>query len=133
MLASEMQTLVNPVNTVGIMGKGLALIFKNKYPEMFAEYKIQCYNSALDIGKLFIWEGEKKQIICFPTKKNWRDPSRLEYIESGLDELVRTYKGLTIAFPMLGCGLGGLDWVDVKPLMEKYLNKLDSSIEIYIK
>jgi hypothetical protein len=75
----------------------------------------------------------RNKLFVFLLKKNWRDPSRLEYIESGLVELVRTYKGLTMALPMLGCGLGGLDWVDVRPLLEKYLNKLDRTIEIYIK
>lgn len=131
---SPAQVLVNTVNTVGVMGKGIAKRFKQTYPEMFEQYQKFCEENLLDIGKLWIYKSPHKWILNFPTKKHWRSPSRLEYIEEGLKKFVETYeeKGITsISFPLLGCGNGGLDWESqVKPLMEKYLRTLP--IEIYI-
>lgn len=131
---SPAQVLVNTVNTVGVMGKGIAKQFKDIYPEMFAQYQVFCENKDLDIGKLWIYKSDHKWILNFPTKKHWRSPSKLEYIEAGLEKFVSTYeeKGITsISFPLLGCGNGGLDWEnEVKPLMEKYLRPLP--IEVYI-
>lgn len=131
---SPAQVLVNTVNTVGVMGKGIAKQFKQIYPEMFEQYQIFCENKALDIGKLWIYKSDHKWILNFPTKKHWRSPSKLEYIEAGLKKFVATYeeKGITsISFPLLGCGNGGLDWeTQVQPLMEHYLRPLP--IEVYI-
>lgn len=132
---SEAQTLVNPVNTVGVMGKGIALLFKNQYPDMFDSYKTLCKNGLLEIGKPCLWKSPEKQILLFPTKKHWRSASKIEYIESGLKYFVGTYEDwqiTSVAFPMLGCGNGGLDWNDVKPLMEKYLKPLPINVRIYI-
>ncbi|MEK4847602.1 macro domain-containing protein [Bacillus sp. FSL W8-0183] len=131
---SPAQVLVNTVNTVGVMGKGIAKQFKDIYPEMFEQYQTFCENKDLDIGKLWIYKSNHKWVLNFPTKKHWRSPSKLEYIEAGLQKFVSTYeeKGITsISFPLLGCGNGGLDWEnDVKPLMERYLRPLP--IEVYI-
>lgn len=135
MFKSPAKILVNTVNTVGVMGKGVALEFKKQYPEMFYCYKKLCEEKQLDIGKLFLWRKEKKWVLLFPTKKHWRNPSKIEYIESGLKKLVENWDKLgadSIAFPRLGCGNGGLDWNDVRPLMEKYLKNVPLQIYIYI-
>lgn len=135
LLSSPAQVLVNTVNTVGVMGKGIALQFKNKYPAMFSDYQNVCQKNLLDVGKLYLWKSQKKWILMFPTKKHWRNPSKLEYIESGLKKLADNYERLgieSIAFPKLGCGNGGLNWSDVKPLMEKYLKPLPISVYIYV-
>lgn len=132
---SDTQVIVNPVNCVGAMGKGLALAFKEKYPKMFLTYRAFCEKGLLSPGKLMYWRTYPgPSVLCFPTKKDWRDPSRLDYIESGLQKFVQTYKDKdikSIAFPLLGCGLGGLKKTEVLPLMEKYLSPLDIDIYIY--
>lgn len=131
---SQASVLVNTVNTVGVMGKGIAKVFKRQYPKMFEEYQRKCANGSLDIGKLWLYETSPKWILNFPTKKHWRNKSKVEYIEAGLKEFVDIHasKGIeSISFPMLGCGNGGLDWdSQVKPLMEKHLHRLP--IDIYI-
>lgn len=135
MFKSPAQVLVNTVNTVGVMGKGVALEFKKQYPDMFKAYERVCNEKLLDIGKLMLWKGLDKWILLFPTKKHWRNPSKIEYIEEGLKKFEETYleKGITsIAFPRLGCGNGGLNWSDVQPLMEKYLKKLPIPVFIYV-
>lgn len=132
---SPAQVIVNTVNTVGVMGKGLALSFKQRYPDMFNRYKIACEKHQLTIGKLMLFYEEDHWLLMFPTKENWRNPSKIEYIEKGLMKFVSTYadKNITsIAFPRLGCGNGELDWNEVKPLMERYLKKLPIDIYIYI-
>lgn len=132
---SPAQVIVNTVNTVGVMGKGLALSFKKRYPEMFESYKKSCEKHQLTIGKLMLWYAPDHWLLLFPTKENWRNPSKLEYIEKGLDKFVKTYvdKNITsIAFPKLGCGNGELKWTDVKPLMEKYLKDLPIDVYIYL-
>lgn len=132
---SQAKILVNPVNTVGVMGKGLALQFKQRWPTMFKCYKLACDMGVLEIGDLYAYKGEQGPVIlCFPTKKHWRDPSKVEYIEAGLRYFTETYplsRLGSIAFPMLGCGEGGLDFdSQVRPLMEQYLN--DVPIEVYV-
>lgn len=132
-LDSQAQTVVNTVNTVGVMGKGLAQAFREKYPAMFHTYKQLCDNNQFSVGQLWLWRGANQWVLNFPTKKHWRNPSRLEYIESGLKKFVANYesRGIReISFPRLGCGNGGLNWEDVRPLMEKYLG--DLPIPIYI-
>lgn len=132
---SPAQVIVNAVNTVGVMGKGIALEYKKRYPEMFDAYKEACDKKLLETGKLMLYYAPDHWILLFPTKKHWRSPSKLEYIESGLDKFVHTYaeKGITsIAFPRLGCGNGELEWDDVRPLMEKYLKPLPIDVYIYI-
>ena len=136
---SDAQVIVNPVNTVGVMGKGLALDFKNRYPKMFTEYKKACQYHLIDIGKLYYYPGSKcdeRDIIFFPTKKHWKSKSTIDYIEKGLQNFVETYKDVgihSVAFPRIGCGLGGLDWEGtVKPLMIKYLSSLeDLEVQLY--
>ena len=89
------------------MGKGIALQFKKKYPEMFTAYQRVCEKRQIDTGKLYLWKSPEKWVLMFPTKKHWRNPSRMEYIESGLQKFVDNYERLgieSIAFPKLGCG-----------------------------
>lgn len=132
---SPAQVIVNTVNTVGVMGKGLALSFKQRYPDMFEHYKSICEKNLFTIGKLMLFFEADHWILLFPTKENWRNPSKIEYIEKGLMKFVQTYaeKNITsIAFPRLGCGNGELDWKDVKPLMERYLKILPIDVYIYL-
>lgn len=131
---SPAQTIVNPVNTVGVMGKGLALSFKKRYPEMFESYRRACDKHLLTTGKLMLFRAQDHWILLFPTKEDWRNPSKLEWIEAGLRKFTETYaaKGITsVAFSKLGCGCGGLLWKDVKPVMEKYLEELPIAVYIY--
>jgi O-acetyl-ADP-ribose deacetylase (regulator of RNase III) len=134
MFKSKAQTLVNAVNCVGVMGKGIALTFKERFPKMFEDYQLQCQQGRIKPGVLTLYSNGTPWIINFPTKQHWKGKSQLEYIESGLQALVRQYKqwNLTsIAMPALGCGYGGLNWEDVRPLMEKYLSDVDMDIEVY--
>ncbi|MBX7044024.1 MAG: macro domain-containing protein [Ignavibacteria bacterium] len=132
---SKMQTLVNTVNCYGVMSKGIALEFKKRFPDMFKVYVRQCKERQLRPGVLYIYKKNIPWILNFPTKNHWRYPSKLEYIESGLEKFSLTYKkkGIkSIAFPKLGTLNGGLEWADVKLLMYKYLSPLDSlTVEIY--
>lgn len=132
---SPAKILVNTVNTVGVMGKGVALEYKKRYPDMFECYKKICETKQLDVGKLYLWKKSEKWVLLFPTKKHWRNPSKIEYIEKGLIKFSENWDKLgsnSIAFPRLGCGNGGLDWKDVRPLMEKYLGNLPLQIFVYV-
>ena len=132
-LESPAQTLVNTVNCVGVMGKGLAHAFKEREPDMFRSYKRICDQQALEPGKLWLWRGKGSWVLNFPTKVHWRNSSRLDWIEQGLAKFVSAYagQGITeISFPQLGCGNGNLDWEDVRPLMEYFLAKV--TIPVYI-
>ncbi len=132
---SPAQTLVNTVNTQGVMGKGIALGFKRVYPEMFEEYRQLCERGELHIGQLHVWRTSNKIIINFPTKREWRKPSRIEYIEEGLRAFVETYESLgiySVAFPPLGCGNGELNFDrQVRPVMEEFLRALPIPVYIY--
>lgn len=135
LFCSPAQVIVNTVNTVGVMGKGLALSFKKRYPDMFEAYRAACEKHQLTIGKLMLYYASDHWLLLFPTKISWRNPSRIEYLEEGLKKFVDTYaeKGITsIAFPKLGCGNGELSWSDVKPVMERYLKSLPIRIYIYV-
>ena len=108
---SPAQTLVNTVNLVGVMGKGVALEFKSRYPDMFKAYRSLCDQHALEIGKLHLWRATDHWILNFPTKTTWKKPSKLDYIEAGLDVFLSSYRGMgisSISFPPLGCGNGNL-------------------------
>jgi len=138
---TECQAMVVPVNIEGVAGAGLAKQFKEKYPYWYMNYHTWCYNQKAGLGKVHVhvrWLNE--YIISFPTKKYWRNPSRLEYIEVGLEALVELldegvgyfkYPIKSVAIPKLGCGLGGLDWKDVQKLIEKYLSRRTEYIEVY--
>lgn len=135
LFSSPAKILVNAVNTVGVMGKGVALEFKKQYPEMFYRYKQLCEDHQLKTGNLFLWKKEKKWVLLFPTKEHWRNPSKLEYIEAGLRKFAENWDKLgadSFAFPRLGCGNGALNWDDVRPLMERYLKELPLQIYIYV-
>jgi O-acetyl-ADP-ribose deacetylase (regulator of RNase III) len=133
---SPAQTLVNTVNTVGVMGKGIAEEFKRRYPDMFERYREHCKSGALTIGKLYLFRTPNKWVLNFPTKEHWKAPSKLEWIETGLEKFVVEYetRGISsISFPQLGCGNGGLDWAQVKPLMDHYLRPLPIPIFIHMR
>lgn len=136
LFSSPAQVLVNTINTQGVMGKGVAAEFKRIYPEMFEQYRDLCERKEIDIGVLWIYKTPRKWILNFPTKKHWRNPSKPEYIEAGLKKFYDQFAEMnihSIAFPALGCGNGGLDWQGtVKPLMEKYLNKLPADVFIHL-
>jgi O-acetyl-ADP-ribose deacetylase (regulator of RNase III) len=133
--ASTAQVIVNHVNCKGHMGKGLALAFKQRYPQMFAIYRHECREGKLHIGQLTLYKVSAPWILNFPTKDHWRDDSKVEYLEAGLQYFVAHYKALeitSIAFPKLGAGLGKLSWDEVGPLMVKYLSEIDIDVPIYI-
>ncbi len=126
LLEASVEALVNTVNTVGVMGKGIALQFKQAFPTMFRTYERACKAGEVRLGKMHVFDlggstGGPRWIINFPTKRHWRERSRMENIEAGLEDLVLTIRRLgihSIALPPLGCGNGGLDWHDVRPRIE---------------
>lgn len=132
---SNAQVIVNTVNCKGVMGKGLALAFKQKYPDMFRVYQQDCQLGKLSIGRPTLYPKSTPWILNFPTKNHWRSPSKLEYLEEGLAFFTRKHKkaGITsIAFPKLGTQNGQLSWDDVGPLMAKYLSQLEIDVYVYI-
>ncbi len=138
LLNAQTQAIINTVNTVGIMGKGIALQFKERYPQNYKFYAKACKEGKVKTGKMFVFtesnlEGDKI-IINFPTKEEWYRKSQYSYIEEGLKDLVTIIKEKnihSISIPPLGCGNGGLRWDKVKFLMEKYLGNL-KGVEIFI-
>lgn len=137
-LESNAEAIVNTVNTVGVMGKGIALQFKEMYPENYHLYKKACDIGQIVIGKMFVTLTNNltnpKYIINFPTKRHWRSPSKMSYIEEGLIDLKKIIKDnciSSIAIPPLGAGSGGLDWKDVRETIVKSLHDLDVQVIIY--
>ncbi|MEQ8421822.1 MAG: macro domain-containing protein [Arenibacter algicola] len=138
LLNAETQAIVNTVNTVGIMGKGIALQFKERFPQNFRAYRDACKNGLVKTGKMFVFtesdlQGDKI-IINFPTKEEWYRKSQYNWIEEGLKDLVVVIKSMdikSISLPPLGCGNGGLKWDKVKALMSQYLGNL-SDVEVFI-
>lgn len=131
---SSAQVLTNTVNCVGVMGKGVALEFKNRYPKMFGDYKAKCDQGEVKPGQPYLWEDDSVQILNFPTKRSWRDNSLLQDIEDGLKHLAGSYEQMgiqSIAMPALGCGLGGLKWSEVQPLIVKHLGALPD-LDVYV-
>lgn len=129
---------INTVNCVGVMGAGVALLFKNKYPDMFEEYQKACQNKEVQPGKPHVWHDNdmfsKMTIINFPTKVHWKDPSEYDYIEKGLKWLkvyLSDKKNSTITLPALGCGHGGLDWERVKGMINNYLGESITNILVF--
>lgn len=129
------ETLVNTVNCEGYMGKGIAYQFKLQFPENNTDYIRACKSGALTVGKLHYHRENGKTVINFPTKNKWREKSRMEYIEHGLDELIlliRTLKISSVAIPPLGSGNGGLIWSDVRSLIESKLSTLSQDVDVII-
>lgn len=138
MFESEAEALVNTVNLNGVMGKGVALQFRNKFPQNYKRYREACGNGQIGIGRLFVTAEDsifgRKYIINFPTKKDWRRPSEYTYIQSGLDDLVKviaSYHIRSIAIPPLGAGNGGLEWDKVKNMIMNKLADVDIDILVY--
>ena len=134
LLDSPAQVITNTVNTVGVMGKGIALEFKKRFPAMFDDYRTRCEQKKVSIGKPYLWENESVQILNFPTKRDWRNPSELKDIEDGLRFLASSYQEMgiaTLALPALGCGCGGLEWQDVRALIEKHLAPIPD-LEVFV-
>ena len=139
LLEEDVQALVNTVNCVGVMGRGIALQFKNAFPENYSFYHEACKNKTVSPGKVLVFERQDllsnpQYIINFPTKLHWREKSKLSYITEGLDDLAHAIEKLkitSIAVPPLGCGLGGLEWDIVKKEIINRLGNLDSQILIF--
>ena len=132
---TSLQTIVNTVNCVGVMGKGIALEFRYRYPDMYEKYVELCDKGQIQPGVLWLWTKSKPWILNFPTKRHWKFPSKIQYIELGLRKFAETYKEkkiTSIAFPILGSSSGGLDESRVIKMMNDYLEPLQNlEIEIY--
>lgn len=134
---SPARALVNPVNTVGVMGAGLAKQFRNRYPAMYRGYRDDCRQGKLAPGSIRVYqEGDGRTIICLPTKQHWRHNSRLEYVQTGLQALARWTEEqpepVSVAVPPLGCGLGNLDWRQVRPMLLAAARAMPDSVTAYI-
>ena len=134
LLEADAQAYVNTVNCVGVMGKGIALQFKRRFPENFRAYRIVCDNKQLRPGMVLVhslgfkYDYRPQYIVNFPTKDHWRGKSKLEWIDSGLADLIQQVKQreiTSIAVPALGCSHGGLNWEDVRPLIVAAFEPLD--------
>ncbi len=136
-LDADAEALVNTVNTVGVMGKGIALMFKKAYPKNFKAYQKACKAKRLKVGSMFVTESgmyNPKWIVNFPTKEHWRGHTKIEWVIDGLKDLrdfIRANDVKSIAIPPLGCGNGGLNWADVKPHIVSALGDL-SGVDIVI-
>jgi len=132
---SNAQTLVNTVNCVGVMGKGLALEFKKRFPDMYEDYVARCRRGEVQLGKPYLYRRViPPWILLFPTKHDWRSVSKLTDIEEGLRYLEKHYKEwgiISLAVPPLGCGLGELNWDIVGPTLYRYLSRLEIPVELY--
>lgn len=132
---SKAEALVNAVNTVGVMGKGIALEFKNRFPHNFTVYKEACEKGNLKTGFVLpVAENDGRIILNFPTKAHWKDASKYEYIETGLKSLkeqIKIYGLKSVAIPPLGCGLGGLEWAKVRRMIENELSSVNIQIYVY--
>ena len=138
LLEAQTEALVNTVNTVGVMGKGIALMFKERFDENFRLYAAACKAKELQTGKMFVTEvrelGGPRWIVNFPTKQHWRTRSRMEWITEGLQDLRRfliEQHVKSIAIPPLGAGNGGLDWPVVRGQIERTLGDLDVEILVF--
>lgn len=139
LLEADVDALVNTVNTVGVMGKGIALQFKRAFPEMFRDYTRAAKRGELALGQMHVWRTGlltgPRFVINFPTKGHWKARSRLQDIDRGLESLVAVVRDLgirSLAVPPLGCGHGGLEWRDVEPVLRRTLSGLeDVDVLIY--
>jgi O-acetyl-ADP-ribose deacetylase (regulator of RNase III) len=134
-LKAKAQTLINTVNCVGIMGKGIALVFKKRFPEMFKDYAERCERKEVKLGVPYLYRTLfPPQIVNFPTKDHWKSVSKISDIERGLQHLLQHYKewGITsLAIPPLGCGNGQLEWRAVGPLIYRFVKEMDILVEMY--
>jgi len=134
---STAELLVCPVNCVGVMGKGLALEFKRRFPKLEAPYKQICKLELLPVGSastIILPTGKPHVMVAF-TKQHWRKPSRLDWVNGCLIDIAKGWNMLkfeSIAIPQLGCGCGGLDWRRVEPLYHKHLGGLNCNVEIWV-
>ncbi len=138
LLDAEVEAVVNTVNTVGVMGKGIALLFKEAFPDNFKKYKSACNDGEVQIGRMFVTQRQElmgpKWIINFPTKKHWRDRTKIEWVIEGLHDLksiILNHSIRSIAIPPLGCGNGKLEWRNVKPEIEAVLGEL-KNVDIHV-
>ena len=139
LLAANVEALVNAVNTVGMMSQGVSLTFKQKFPDNFDAYRRACEAGELTPGRMFIVDRgaqmSPRWIINFPTKQHWSDPSRVEDIRAGLVDLVEQLRARgirSVAVPALGCGMGGLSWPEVKPMIaDAFYNSTDVHVLVY--
>lgn len=138
LLEAHAEALVNTVNTVGVMGKGIALQFRETFPDNYKAYLDAIKRGEVKIGSMLVTKignlNGLRYIVNFPTKEHWRNPSRIEYVEKGLISLRKTIQELSIqsiAVPPLGCGNGQLNWEDVQPLIEQYLGDLPADVMVY--
>ncbi|GII29152.1 macro domain-containing protein [Planotetraspora mira] len=136
LLRDDAQALVNTVNTVGVMGRGIARQFKREFPDVFTAYAEACADGRVQPGHILpvrLGDGDR-WVLNFPTKRHWRQRSRLDDVEAGLDDLARILVRLdirSVAVPPLGCGNGGLDWSQVRPLIFEKLGGLETDIRLY--
>lgn len=136
LLTDDADVLVNPVNCVGVMGAGLALAFKRAYPAMFREYAALCAAGAVVPGKVCAHDIGDRMVVSLPTKRHWRDPSRLDDVRAGLGALAAWLGSWpsppTVALPAVGCGLGGLPWSSVRPLIEATMGPISAQVRVYL-
>jgi O-acetyl-ADP-ribose deacetylase (regulator of RNase III) len=139
LLAADVEALVNTVNSVGVMGKGIALQFKQAFPDNYIAYEAACKRQEVNPGQMFVYHTNTfhnpRFIINFPTKQHWKGKSKIKDIESGLKDLIAVVKAekiRSIAVPPLGCGNGGLDWAEVRPLIEEaFSNVPDVEVQLF--
>ena len=138
LLQAKVEALINTVNTVGVMGKGIALMFKEAFPDNYKQYESACKGGQVEVGRMFVVRRNEffgpKWIINFPTKKHWRHPTKIEWIIEGLKDLRRFIlenKIKSIAVPPLGCGNGGLEWADVRNIIQDVLSDIED-VDIYV-
>ena len=132
--SSSVQTIVNTINCVGVMGAGIALECRLRWPEMYEQYVDLCNNKSISVGKLWLFKGADRWILNFPTKIHWRYPTKEDYLHSGLNKFLETYKEKkieSIAFPLLGASHGGIPAERSREIMVSYLEKCEIPVEIY--
>jgi len=126
--------IVNTVNCVGVMGAGIALECRLRYPDMYVKYKSLCKRNLIEVGKLWLYKSDEKWILNFPTKRDWKFPSKAEFIHKGLQKFIEVYEQKdiqSIAFPMLGADKGGIKVETTLSLLQEYLDPLPIDIELY--
>jgi O-acetyl-ADP-ribose deacetylase (regulator of RNase III) len=134
MFDGKYDVMVNTVNCVGVMGKGVALEFKGRFPDMFLAYKTACAKGEVVPGKLHVWDDLFVTVVNLPTKRHWRDPSRYEDVNEGLvalKEYLMARGTATVALPPPGCGNGGLDWKIVRAMVIVHLSNLEAKITVF--